>query len=99
MRDEADEKRPDWVKLVNVSNQIEFSIIKSLLDMAEIPAVKKVGNLGGYAEILTGISFEGIDIYVPEDRYEEAREMIETQEDNSEGSPEESPEHDVDISE
>ena len=81
-KNDSDEKRPVWVKLVNVSDQIEFGIIKGLLEMAEIPAVKKVGNLGGYAEIFTGISFEGIDVYVPEDRYEEAKEIIDTPEQN-----------------
>lgn len=81
-KNDSDEKGPVWVKLVNVSDQIEFGIIKGLLEMAEIPAVKKVGNLGGYAEILTGVSFEGIDVYVPEDRYEEAKEIIDTPEQN-----------------
>lgn len=81
-KNDSDEKGPVWVKLVNVSDQIEFGIIKGLLEMAEIPAVKKVGNLGGYAEILTGISFEGIDVYVPEDRYEEAKGIIDTPEQN-----------------
>lgn len=94
-KNDGDESGPVWVKLVNVSDQIEFGLIKGLLEMAEIPVVKKVGNLGGYAEILTGISFEGIDIYVPEDRYEEAKAIIEDPEDTTE----EVPEHNMDISE
>lgn len=94
-RNDDDEKGPVWVKLVNVSDQIEFGLIKGLLEIAEIPAVKKVGNLGGYAEILTGISFEGIDVYVPEDRYEEARQIIEAPED----AADEAREQNMDISE
>lgn len=107
---DSDETGPVWVKLVNVSDRFEFELIKGLLEIAGIPAVRKIGNLGGYAEILTGISFEGIDILVPEDRYEEAVQIIEAPEDTAEEAAEdayeenrdedtEEPEDDMDISE
>ena len=79
MSNEEKEKSPEWVLLTNVFDHIEYGIIKGILEMAEIPVVRKSSGIGGYTEILTGINFEGMDLLVPADRYEEAKELIKPQ--------------------
>ncbi len=78
-----------WVKLTYVFDHIHFGIIKGLLDTADIPVVQKARGIGGASEVLTGINAQGIDIMVPEDRYEEAKDMLsDTADDNSDVSSE-----------
>ncbi len=77
-------KMEDWVHLTTVSNEIEFGMVASLLEMGSIPAVKKVHGLDGYFEIILGTPLGGIDVLVPADKYEEALGLLNTPVDEEE---------------
>jgi DNA-directed RNA polymerase subunit RPC12/RpoP len=67
----------DWVPLTKAGNDIEFEIIKDILEMAEIPVVRNVKGIDGFAQIILGVPLAGINILVPKDRYEEALQLLE----------------------
>jgi predicted ribosome quality control (RQC) complex YloA/Tae2 family protein len=66
------------VFLVNVRDEYEAEIIESLLRSNDIEVSRKHREAGAYLTIYTGISIQGIDLYVLESVYEEAKELIET---------------------
>jgi hypothetical protein len=70
----------EWIEVTNVTNDIEYEIIKGLLDSAGIPAVKRYrGDIGAFLEVVAGTPFAGgIGILVPPDRYEEASRLVNT---------------------
>jgi RNA polymerase subunit RPABC4/transcription elongation factor Spt4 len=76
--EDADGKCPQcgmekWVELTNVANEIEVSLIAGLLELAGIPIVHRIL---GVDPILAGVAMSGIDILVPESRYQEALELL-----------------------
>lgn len=81
------EKNEDinWVKLVNVANDIEFSIIEGMMKMGNIPVVRKLKGMDGYLNILTGSPIaHGIDVLVPAERFDEAKSLLEAETGNEE---------------
>lgn len=67
----------DWISLCNVSNDIEFEILKGVLEMGGIPVIRKIAGIDSYLIVFTGVPpVGGIDVLVPEDRYEEARQLL-----------------------
>lgn len=73
------ETKPDgkWVLLTTVKNDIEFEMIKDILEMGNIPAVRNVKGVDGFVQIILGVPIAGIDVLVPEDRLEEAVQILE----------------------
>lgn len=69
--------------LITASDSIEADIIESKLSIAEIPVYKKHRGPGAYLNIILGNSAMGIDIFVPEDRMEEAKALLESASDVS----------------
>jgi len=65
-----------WALLMNLDDDREVDIIESLLGSCGIPLLRKYRGLGGYLRILTGMSAFGVDLYVPEGKLEEAREIM-----------------------
>lgn len=65
-----------WVSLTRVANQIEYEMVAGLLQMAEIPVVRRVKGVDGFAEIILGMPIGGIEMFVPPDRFDEAFELI-----------------------
>ncbi|MDP4133313.1 MAG: DUF2007 domain-containing protein [Bacillota bacterium] len=67
------------VMLTTVYSSMEAELIMSLLRSENIPSYKKVKGFGGYAQILFG---EGIhcmiEIYVPQDSFKRACELLES---------------------
>ena len=61
--------------LINVHNQIEANILIGLLEMSDIPCNKVDKGLG---EVYLGSGNLGVDIYVTEDKLEEAKKIIES---------------------
>jgi hypothetical protein len=59
----------------NLSN-IESDIITSILNAYEIPYIKKSKGPGDIMEIYFGATSFGIDIYVPTDMLQFAKELI-----------------------
>lgn len=74
----------NWVKLTNAANEIEFNMIAGLLDMAGIPVIKEVSGIDGFLEIMIGVPVAGINVMVPEEKYEEALQLISAQVDEQE---------------
>ena len=70
------DEKADWERLTTVGNDIEFGMVAGLLQMANIPVVRNVKGIDGYMQIILGMPIAGIDIYVPNDRFEEAYELI-----------------------
>lgn len=81
-----------WVYLTTVANDIEYRIIAGLLETADIPSFRKAA---GIDEII-GISPSGIDVLVPEEKYEEARMLLSAQVDAKALEQEESETEQVD---
>lgn len=62
--------------LTTVYDNGSFAIIRSLLDGENIPYITKDRGAGEVVKILTGMPLFGTDIYVPEDCYDFAVELI-----------------------
>jgi len=62
--------------LVSNLNTIEAEIIISKLKSYGIPVLKKTKGTGELMEIYTGANMFGIDIYVPSDMVELAKELL-----------------------
>jgi hypothetical protein len=78
-KDERKEQIDGWVKLTTVANDIEFGMVKGLLEMGNIPVIQKVMGVDGYLQIIMGKPVAGISIMVPEDKYEEALQLLNAQ--------------------
>ncbi|GKX31955.1 hypothetical protein SH1V18_44350 [Vallitalea longa] len=64
-------------RLINVASMYEANIIISLLKSYDIPALYKSKGSGEYLQVATGINYQGVDIYVPVESMEKAKEIIE----------------------
>ena len=76
-KNNPDENRGEWKILTTVANDIEFEMLSGLLATAEIPCVRKVRGVDGYLQVILGVPIAGIDVLVPQDRWEEARLLLE----------------------
>ena len=65
-----------WAFLVNVHDSIEEGLLSSMLADVGIPVLKKSRGSGDYMEIYMGISPSGIDLYVPDSKLNESKEII-----------------------
>lgn len=66
----------EWDCLTTVANDIEFEMVAGILQMGEIPVIRKVRGVDGFIQIILGMPIAGIDIYVPKDRLQEASELL-----------------------
>lgn len=66
------------IKLVSVSNELEFRMIKALLSENDIPYLVKDEGAGGYMRIIGGGSIFGTDIMVDEVDFEKAHDLLES---------------------
>lgn len=64
------------VLLISVVNNYDAGIILNLLENNSIPCFKKDKFVGGYMNLLMGYSVYGQDIYVDEEDYDRAVELI-----------------------
>lgn len=62
-------------KLINVANQMEADMLVELLKNNEINAMAKTSGSGGYLQVAMGTNMFGVDIYVDEEQYEEAKKI------------------------
>lgn len=70
----------DELKLVllrTINNNIEFNLIKALLEDNDIPYIVKDYGAGGYMRIIGGESFSRTEILVEESFYEKANNILE----------------------
>ena len=66
----------DLILLINAANEYELAAISGILNDNGIPFVKRDIGLGAYMRIYAGRTIEGIKIYVNEESFEKARELI-----------------------
>lgn len=58
------------------------TIVQNMLQSYGIPTVQLNSDNGDLGEIYTGISFTGADIFVPESMYEDAKALLEGENDH-----------------
>ncbi len=68
----------ELVLLRSTNDNYEISLIKSVLEDANIPFIVKEQGSGGYMKIIGGISLFGTDIYVDKKSLEKARELLDS---------------------
>ncbi len=62
--------------LLSVSSSMEADMIESLLKANDIPVLRKYREAGGYMMIMMGGTVYGVDLYVPGDMLDKAREIV-----------------------
>lgn len=62
--------------LINVANQIEAGMIEEMLKDADIPCIIKGHGSSGYMTTCFGGSLIGLNIYVPQEQLERAKELV-----------------------
>ena len=75
----SEEKAPEYdveAFLVSAGNNVEADLIEALLESYKIPVMKKYKGADGYLNIYMGMTNSGIDLYVPSNALETAREII-----------------------
>lgn len=80
------------VLLVSVGDENEANIIQNLLEVNQIPSLRRYRDIGGYMKVYMGTSSFGIDIFVPESCMDTARQILITdtsniQEESGEDEP------------
>lgn len=74
---DKDKEWRDGVYLCTVYDTIEADILESKLLSENIPCIRNYEGAGNYAEIVLGRNFAtGIEIYVPSDALEDAKNII-----------------------
>lgn len=63
--------------LLSAADSIEAGMIEQLLNANGIPVLKKYKGMGGFLKIYMGDSIYGVDLYVPAELLDKAREIIE----------------------
>lgn len=73
----AKKKEDDGMELlVTTHDNIELSILQSILDGEEVPYTVYDRGSGGAVRIIAGYSMFGTDIYVPREELERAKELL-----------------------
>jgi hypothetical protein len=65
-----------WTFVANLYNDVEADIVKSFLEAQGIPVVKKYKKNDILLKVYTGTVI-GVDLYVPQSRLQEAKELLE----------------------
>ncbi len=69
-------KKIEWSFLINVLEEHEIANIKSMLEENEIPVITKIRGIGEYLKIRMGKTYHGVDLFVPKERLEKSRKII-----------------------
>lgn len=76
---ELDKSMKGWAFVKNVADDQEAVMVESILGTEGIPVQRKHKEGGSYMEIYMGMSFYGIDLFVPEDALELAKGLLESE--------------------
>lgn len=74
--DKASKADEGVVLLTTVHDEVEKNLLCGILEEEEIPFLVKDRGSGEAVRILTGFSMFGCDIYVPEELFEKASELL-----------------------
>ena len=75
-RDEAGETVPPAFLTHCGPLDMEAQMIQSMLESFGIPSIRRLPGDGAFGELILGMSGNGIDIFVPSTRLEEAQELL-----------------------
>ena len=67
--------------LITVDDTVEADILESKLQVSGIPVLRQYRETGAYLTLILGKTSFGVDMYVPKDMLEEARNIIASAED------------------
>lgn len=70
----SENKEP--ILLISLSDDIQVALVKEMLRDNDIPTLVRDHLLGGYMKVVMGFSGFYKDIYVSEDNYKAAKEII-----------------------
>ncbi len=79
-----DEAQLDKALLTTAGDSIEADMIEARLRESNIPVLREYREPGAFLNIALGTTTLGIDLYVPKDRLEEAKELIDAGQEVSE---------------
>lgn len=65
------------IKLKSISNEVELSMIKEILDDNNIPYIVKDYGSGGYMRIISGGSLQETDVMIDKSDLEQAKHLLE----------------------
>ncbi len=72
-------KNSDGFKLlITVDDTIEADIIESKLNASEIKTIRNYHEPGAYLTLILGKTIMGVDIFVEEDKFDEANALLES---------------------
>lgn len=69
-------KAEKWVFLAETPNENEATIIESYLQSNEISSLKKYKGNGEVLKIYTGFSSLGIELFVPQSQFQQAKDLL-----------------------
>lgn len=72
------------LKYLLTTGEHEAKMIQALLEDNDIAVIVKDDEFGGYSKIYLGFSAYNVDLFVSEEQYQEAKELIDTLEVNTE---------------
>ena len=70
-----------WVKLATYSTGFEADIARATLEDAGIPVMVRGNQVGAFGGGFQGPVVGGVDLHVPDDALERARELVDTEAD------------------
>lgn len=76
LEQEEPEVYEEITKLCNVASLQEATMLKSLLGAYGIPVLNKSKGSGDYLQIVAGVNYQGVDIYVPVSSLDEAKKIM-----------------------
>lgn len=66
-----------WILLTEITTENEVTIIESFLQSHEIPVVKQLKGNGEMLKLYTGVTNDGIEIFVPASQEQRAKGLLE----------------------
>ncbi len=76
-----DASEVDRTYLITVDDTVEADILESKLKASGIPVFREYRETGAYLTLVLGKSSFGVDMFVQKDRFEEARNILESAQD------------------
>lgn len=61
---------------------MEADMIQSMLESYDIPSVRRLPGDGAFGQLILGMSGNGVELYVPASRLDEAKELLEGEPDD-----------------
>ena len=63
---------------------LEADMIQSMLESYNIPSIRRLPGDGAFGQVILGMSGNGVELYVPQSRLDEAKALLEGEPDHDE---------------